>query len=102
MNDKIIHATDATIDGLIKQAGTVLVDFWAPWCGPCKMISKSLDAVSETTAATIVKIDIDENPEATTKFGIRGIPTLKIYKNGELITTKVGNISTSAINDLLS
>lgn len=72
--------------------GPVLVDFWAEWCGPCKMIGPSLEELSEELAGkvTIAKINIDENPDAPAKYGVRGIPTMILFKNGEPAATKVG------------
>ncbi|AMK17906.1 Thioredoxin [Sphingobium herbicidovorans NBRC 16415] len=77
----------------------VLVDFWAEWCGPCKMIGPALEEISEELAdkVTIAKINIDENPEAPGKYGVRGIPTMILFKNGEAAATKVGAAPKSAL-----
>ncbi|ANI76653.1 MULTISPECIES: thioredoxin TrxA [Sphingobium] len=77
----------------------VLVDFWAEWCGPCKMIGPALEEISDELAdkVTIAKINIDENPEAPGKYGVRGIPTMILFKNGEAAATKVGAAPKSAL-----
>jgi thioredoxin 1 len=96
MSDNITHVTDATFDADVLQSGTpVLVDFWAEWCGPCKMIAPVLEevAVSHAGKLKIAKVDVDDNREVAAKYGIRGIPTLLIFKNGELAAQKVGALS---------
>ncbi|EQA97606.1 thioredoxin 1 [Sphingobium wenxiniae] len=77
----------------------VLVDFWAEWCGPCKMIGPALEEISEELAdkVTIAKINIDENPDAPGRYGVRGIPTMILFKNGEAAATKVGAAPKSAL-----
>jgi thioredoxin 1 len=77
----------------------VLVDFWAEWCGPCKMIGPALEEISDELAdkVTIAKINIDENPDAPGKYGVRGIPTMILFKNGEAAATKVGAAPKSAL-----
>jgi thioredoxin 1 len=83
--------------------GPVLVDFWAEWCGPCKMIGPSLEEISEELAGkvTIAKINIDDNPDAPGKYGVRGIPTMILFKNGEPAATKVGAAPKSALKGWL-
>lgn len=96
MSDNITHVTDATFDADVLKSGTpVLVDFWAEWCGPCKMIAPVLEevAVSHAGKVKIAKVDVDDNREIAAKYGIRGIPTLMIFKNGELAAQKVGALS---------
>ncbi len=85
--------TDASFaNDVINADDVVLVDFWAEWCGPCKQIGPALEEISEEYAGklTVAKINIDDNPETPGKFGVRGIPTMMIFRNGELTATKVG------------
>jgi thioredoxin 1 len=87
------EVTDATFDGdVIKNELPTLVDFWAPWCGPCRMVAPIVGELSEEYAGKVnfVKMNTDENPQVPTKFGIRSIPSLLIFKNGELKDTVVG------------
>jgi len=95
-SDLIKHVSDATFETDVLKAGKpVLVDYWAEWCGPCKMIAPILDEVSATyqDKLQIAKMNVDENREIPAKFGIRGIPTLMLFKDGELAATKVGAMS---------
>ncbi len=85
--------TDQTFDSDVLQSATpVLVDFWAEWCGPCKMIAPALEEISGALGdrLQIVKLNIDENPETPGKYGVRGIPTMLLFKGGEPVATKVG------------
>ena len=87
------NVTDTSFkEDVLDSSGLVLVDFWAEWCGPCKQISPALDEISQEMgeALTIAKINIDENPNTPTKYGVRGIPTLMLFKDGEIAGTKVG------------
>lgn len=96
MSDDIVYATDATFEQeVLKSELPVLVDYWAEWCGPCKMIAPLLDEVANEFAGKvkIVKLDIEANPETPTKFNIRGIPTLMMFKDGTIDSTKVGALS---------
>jgi thioredoxin 1 len=95
-NDLIKHTTDASFEADVLQSDKpVLVDFWAEWCGPCKMIAPVLDEIasSHNGKLQITKINVDENRDIPGKFGIRGIPTLMIFKGGQLAATKVGALS---------
>jgi thioredoxin 1 len=96
--------TDASFATDVLEAdGPVLVDFWAEWCGPCKMIGPSLEEMSDELAGkvTITKINIDENPDAPTKYGVRGIPTMILFKGGQKVAEKVGAAPKSALKGWL-
>ena len=82
-----------------QHVGLVLVDFWANWCGPCKQLMPTIEAISNELAGAVkvVKMDIDQNPATPSKFGIRSIPTLMLFKDGKHVDTKVGSISKSAL-----
>jgi thioredoxin 1 len=95
-SDLIKHVSDASFDtDVLKSSEPVLVDFWAEWCGPCKAIAPILDEVSGTYAGKlrVAKVNVDENRGIPAQFGIRGIPTLILFKNGEAAATKVGALS---------
>jgi len=100
LSASIVHVTDDTFeDVIIKADGPVLVDYWADWCGPCKMIAPILEEIATEYAGkvTIAKLNIDENPGTAPKYGIRGIPTLMIFKAGNVEATKVGAVSKSQL-----
>lgn len=95
-NDLIKHITDASFEAEVLQSSQpVLVDYWAEWCGPCKMIAPILDEVATGYEGKlqITKMNVDENRDIPSKFGIRGIPTLMLFKDGQLAATKVGALS---------
>ncbi|HFI1933140.1 TPA: thioredoxin TrxA [Yersinia enterocolitica] len=104
MSDKIIHLSDDSFDtDVLKASGLVLVDFWAEWCGPCKMIAPILDEIAEEYEGklTITKLNIDDNQGTAPKYGIRGIPTLLLFRDGEVVATKVGALSKGQLKEFL-
>ncbi|MED5389800.1 MAG: thioredoxin TrxA [Pseudomonadota bacterium] len=104
MSGEIINVTDADFEAQVINAdGPVLVDYWAPWCGPCKMVAPILEQLASEYGdkLTIAKINIDDNPETPKKYGVRGIPTLTVFKNGNVEATKVGALSKSQLTAFL-
>ncbi len=104
MSQYIQNVSDTSFnEDVLNSDKPVLVDYWAAWCGPCKAIAPILDEIAEQYAGrvTIAKLNVDENPETASKFGIRGIPTLMLFKNGEPAETKVGAISKSQLQEFL-
>jgi thioredoxin 1 len=103
-NELIQHITDTNFESVvIESKDTVLVDFWAEWCGPCKMIAPVLDEAADTYKGKlqIAKMNVDENRDIPAKFGIRGIPTLMLFKDGQLAATKVGAMSKAQLNEFI-
>ncbi|BBB31408.1 MULTISPECIES: thioredoxin TrxA [Neptunomonas] len=101
MSENIVNVTDASFDEDVLKADTaVLVDYWAEWCGPCKMIAPVLEEIAKDYEGRlkICKLNIDENSETPPKFGIRGIPTLMLFKGGNVEATKVGALSKSQLS----
>ncbi|QND86083.1 Thioredoxin [Chromobacterium vaccinii] len=104
MSDLILHVTDDSFENdVLKSDSPVLVDYWAEWCGPCKMIAPILDEVAKEYEGKlkIAKLNIDQNEQTPPKFGIRGIPTLMLFKDGQVAATKVGALSKSQLTSFI-
>lgn len=104
MSDKIVHTNDGDFEtDVINSDKPALVDFWAEWCGPCKMIAPILEEIAEEYDGrlTVAKLNIDDNSNTPPKYGIRGIPTLMLFKGGEVEATKVGALSKSQLTAFL-
>jgi thioredoxin 1 len=104
MSQHIVNVTDATFESEVLQAKLpVLVDFWAAWCGPCKMIAPVLSEIADEYQGKlkVCKVDVDANPDVPAKFGIRGIPTLIVFRDGDAEATKVGALSKSQLSEFI-
>jgi thioredoxin 1 len=100
VSENILKLSDDTFQQQVLEAdGPVLVDYWAEWCGPCKMIAPILDDVAKAYVGqlTVAKLNIDDNPKTPAKYGVKGIPTLMIFKDGDIAATKVGALSKSQL-----
>jgi thioredoxin 1 len=104
VNEQIVHTTDAAFDAdVVKSSQPVLLDFWAEWCSPCKMIAPILDAIADEykDRLRVVKLNIDENPRTPPKYNIRGIPTLLLFRNGTVAAQQVGAVSKAQLESFL-
>ncbi len=104
MSDKIVHTSDSAFDAdVIQNSKAVLLDFWAEWCGPCKMIAPLLDEVADAyeDKLNVVKLNVDENPNTAQKFGIRSIPTLILFKDGAVQAQVMGAMPKSQLEEFL-
>ena len=104
MSDTVLHATDADFDSQVLASDQpVLVDFWAPWCGPCKMIAPALDDLAGTYAgrAKIVKVDVDQNQATAMRYHVRSIPMLLLFKGGQVQATQIGAVGKAQLAQLI-
>ena len=104
MAEHIVHISDESFeDEVLQSEQPVLIDYWAEWCGPCKMIAPVLDEIATeySDRLKVVKLNIDDNPQTPPKYGIRGIPTLMVFKNGQVEATKVGAVSKAQLTAFL-
>jgi len=104
VSDNIVHTSDTDFENDVVKAGKpVLLDFWAEWCGPCKMIAPLLDAIADDykDKLTVVKLNIDENPQTPPKYNVRGIPTLLLFRDGSVTAQQVGAVSRAQLEAFL-
>lgn len=104
MNDKMLTVSDESFEADVLQSQVpVLVDFWAEWCGPCKMIAPILDEVADEYEGKLIiaKVNVDQNTLSPAKYGVRGIPTLLIFKDGQVVATKVGALSKTQLKEFI-
>ena len=104
MSENIVKVSDDSFENdVLSASGPVLVDYWAEWCGPCKQIAPVLDELADEYDGrlTVAKLNVDENPETPPRYGIRGIPTLMLFKDGEVAGTKVGSVSKSQLAEFV-
>ncbi|MCL6457236.1 MAG: thioredoxin [Gorillibacterium sp.] len=100
----IVHVSDQTFGAEVEEKGTVLVDFWAPWCGPCKMIAPVLEELAQEfgDSVKIAKVNVDDNPESASRFGVMSIPTLIVFKDGQPVDKVVGFQSKDALKNVVA
>ena len=104
MPDEILQGSDATFEeAVLKSAIPVLVDFWAPWCGPCRMIAPAVEAIAAELAGRlkVVKLNVDDNPATPQKYGIMGIPTLILFRGGQVLETIVGVVPKAKLDETI-
>jgi thioredoxin 1 len=105
MNNEPIHVTDATFEASVLQSEVpVIVDFWAPWCGPCKMVAPILDKLANEHAGQlrIAKVNTDENPEWAMRYGVQGIPTMLLFSKGKIVHRQVGALPEKMLRDIVT